>query len=346
MQMGGAIGQMVSGWFPCTPRERQSLVAAGAGAGLAAAFNAPLSGPRVRARRAPARLRADRFHRRADRVGHGRRRHAVAHRPLPVFHVETHATPSLAALPAALVIGAVAGLLGVAFNRGLVRSLDLFDGCARGRPGRWSRHRRRDRARRLARSGGARRRRPLVERTLAGEVGLSAIAPLFVVRFALDDGELRVRRAGRHLHAAPGARRADRPRAGTVAHRWRPRRSTPGRVRGGRNGRLLHGDRTRPAHRHRADGRDDRRLRARAAAAHWRRLMGVRHRRSPWAIARFYRSAARAGSPARQESLPGARRICLLGDLSHRRRCAVRRPSASAIAPPPGASSSPSSGTV
>ena len=44
VQMGGAIGQMVGGWFPCTPREKQSLVAAGAGAGLAAAFNAPLSG--------------------------------------------------------------------------------------------------------------------------------------------------------------------------------------------------------------------------------------------------------------------------------------------------------------
>jgi CIC family chloride channel protein len=44
VQMGGAVGQMVSGWFPCTPRERQSLIAAGAGAGLAAAFNAPLSG--------------------------------------------------------------------------------------------------------------------------------------------------------------------------------------------------------------------------------------------------------------------------------------------------------------
>jgi CIC family chloride channel protein len=44
IQMGAAAGQMVSGWFPCTPRERRTLIAAGAGAGLAAAFNAPLAG--------------------------------------------------------------------------------------------------------------------------------------------------------------------------------------------------------------------------------------------------------------------------------------------------------------
>src|SRR5262249_18966771 len=44
IQMGAATGQMVSGWFRCTPRERRTLIAAGAGAGLAAAFNAPLAG--------------------------------------------------------------------------------------------------------------------------------------------------------------------------------------------------------------------------------------------------------------------------------------------------------------
>src|SRR5262249_54739057 len=44
VQMGGAVGQMVSRWFHARPRERHTLVAAGAGAGLAAAFNAPLAG--------------------------------------------------------------------------------------------------------------------------------------------------------------------------------------------------------------------------------------------------------------------------------------------------------------
>src|SRR2546427_7776046 len=42
--MGGALGAAVSQWLQVTPRERQTLIAAGAGAGLAAAFNAPLAG--------------------------------------------------------------------------------------------------------------------------------------------------------------------------------------------------------------------------------------------------------------------------------------------------------------
>jgi CIC family chloride channel protein len=42
--MGAAVGAMVSGWFRSSPRERRMLIAAGSGAGLAAAFNAPLAG--------------------------------------------------------------------------------------------------------------------------------------------------------------------------------------------------------------------------------------------------------------------------------------------------------------
>ena len=186
VQIGGAIGQMVSGWFTTTPRERQALIAAGAGAGLAAAFNAPLSGlvfvleeaqrdfaPTIFTAVLIASVSADVV----TRLLMGQE---------PVFHVVTHATPSLASLPAALVIGVLAGVLGVAFNRGLVRSLDLFQtlktwpawavggvtGAAIGLVG-W-----------LAPDvlGGGDR---LVQRTLSGDVSLGAIAPLFVIRFAL-----------------------------------------------------------------------------------------------------------------------------------------------------------------
>jgi chloride channel protein, CIC family len=44
VQMGGAVGDAVADWLKVAPRERRTLIAAGAGAGLAAAFNAPLSG--------------------------------------------------------------------------------------------------------------------------------------------------------------------------------------------------------------------------------------------------------------------------------------------------------------
>jgi CIC family chloride channel protein len=46
IQMGGATGLMVSEWFRVKSGEgeRKALISAGAGAGLAAAFNAPLAG--------------------------------------------------------------------------------------------------------------------------------------------------------------------------------------------------------------------------------------------------------------------------------------------------------------
>jgi CIC family chloride channel protein len=126
IQMGGALGQTVGGWFDATPRERQTLIAAGAGAGLAAAFNAPLSGlvfvleemqrdfaPTVFTATLVAAVTADIV----TRLLNGQ---------LPVFHVRVEAIPALEALPVSLLVGLVAGVLGVAFNRALVATLDLF----------------------------------------------------------------------------------------------------------------------------------------------------------------------------------------------------------------------------
>jgi CIC family chloride channel protein len=44
IQMGGSIGKMVASWGNVTAEQTRILIAAGAGAGLAAAFNAPLAG--------------------------------------------------------------------------------------------------------------------------------------------------------------------------------------------------------------------------------------------------------------------------------------------------------------
>jgi len=44
IRMGGNIGQMIGEWFQVSRDEVHTLVAAGAGAGLSAAFNAPLAG--------------------------------------------------------------------------------------------------------------------------------------------------------------------------------------------------------------------------------------------------------------------------------------------------------------
>lgn len=44
IQMGGSIGQMVGNWFRSNGENQRILIAVGAGAGLATAFNAPLAG--------------------------------------------------------------------------------------------------------------------------------------------------------------------------------------------------------------------------------------------------------------------------------------------------------------
>lgn len=186
VQMGGAIGQMVSLWFKSTARERQALIAAGAGAGLAAAFNAPLSGlifvleevqrdfaPGVFTTTFVACVIADVV----TRLLYGQ---------LPAFHVDVYPTAPLDSLPIFLALGFVAGVSGVAFNRTLLGSLRLF-----ARVGHWPRG--------VLGAvvgagvggvgwflpqvlGGGHR---LVEQTLAGQVTMDALILFFALRFVL-----------------------------------------------------------------------------------------------------------------------------------------------------------------
>lgn len=126
VQMGGAVGDAVSRAFKISPRERLTLIAAGAGAGLAAAFNAPLSGlvfvleevqrdfhPVVFGTAFLAAAVADIV----ARLGAD---------PFPVFSVTKYPTPPLETLPAFAFLGIAAGVLGVVFNRGLVASLEFY----------------------------------------------------------------------------------------------------------------------------------------------------------------------------------------------------------------------------
>jgi CIC family chloride channel protein len=186
IQMGGALGQVASQWFRCTERERQTLIAAGAGAGLAAAFNAPLAGlvfvleevqrdfsPTVFTATLVAAVTSDVVTRLL--VGQ-----------LPIFHVRIETIPPLQALPVSLLVGLAAGVLGVAFNRGLVGALDAFQrmgtrpvwltgataGCVVGVVGWFVPE---------ALGGGHR----LVEQTLGGALSLPALAGFFLLRFCL-----------------------------------------------------------------------------------------------------------------------------------------------------------------
>jgi chloride channel protein, CIC family len=186
IQMGAAVGQMVSGWFACTPRERRTLIAAGAGAGLAAAFNAPLAGlvfvlEEVQRDFSPGVFTATLI---ASGVADITTRLLTGQ--LPVFHVQTEPIPPLSLLPFALLLGVIAGVLGIAFNRGLLRSLDFFEhlhrwpawvrgglvGVVVGAVALFVP---------IAVGGGNR----LLEHTLAGELSLMALGGFFVLRFGL-----------------------------------------------------------------------------------------------------------------------------------------------------------------
>jgi CIC family chloride channel protein len=126
VQMGGAVADAVSRWLKVSQRERLTLIAAGAGAGLAAAFNAPLSGlvfvleevrrdfqPIVFGAAFVAAVVADII----ARIGTGQ---------FPVFSVPSYAVPPLAALPIFGLLGIAAGLLGVVFNRNLLATLNAY----------------------------------------------------------------------------------------------------------------------------------------------------------------------------------------------------------------------------
>lgn len=126
IQMGGAVGAGTARLLKTSTQERMILVAAGAGAGLAAAFNAPLAGlifvleelqrdfrPMVFGAAFIAAAAADVV----SRLFSGQ---------LPVFTAPAYPAPSLSLLPVFAVLGAAAGILGVAFNRGIVSSLNLF----------------------------------------------------------------------------------------------------------------------------------------------------------------------------------------------------------------------------
>jgi chloride channel protein, CIC family len=186
VQMGGAIGAAISSWLKLSGRERLTLISAGGGAGLAAAFNAPLSGlifvleevrrdfqPIVFGAAFVAAVIADIV----ARIGSGQ---------FPVFTVPSYPMPPLASLPIFALLGVVAGGLGVLFNRGLLFSIKSYarlptrfvlpaaavTGGVVGLVGWFSPL--------LIGSG-----HPLAETALKGDMLLSAIPIFFALRFLL-----------------------------------------------------------------------------------------------------------------------------------------------------------------
>ncbi len=197
VQMGGATGNAIAAWLKSPPQEQRTLIASGAGAGLAAAFNAPLSGltfvleevqrdfhPLVFAAAFVAAVIADIVAR-------------LLSGPEPVFAIPQYPTPPLTALPFIALLGVVAGGLGVLFNRSLIGALNLFARCRgktalavaalvgalAGVAGWFSP---------LAAGSG----HALAETALAGQLALTAIPLWFAARFFLTIGSYGTGAAG------------------------------------------------------------------------------------------------------------------------------------------------------
>lgn len=126
VQMGGAVGAAVSEWLQMGKRDRLVLIAAGAGAGLAAAFNAPLAGLIFVLEEVQKDFRQAVFGAAflaaatADIVAR------FASGQFPVFRIPSYPVPSLAVLPAFVALGLACGLLGVVYNRSLMGTIRLF----------------------------------------------------------------------------------------------------------------------------------------------------------------------------------------------------------------------------
>jgi len=132
VQMGASVAHLIAAWSGRDARDCRTLLAAGAGAGLATAFNAPIAGAifvlEELVRRFDTRITIATLGASAGAI-------AVARVFLgdgPDFRVTPPPYPGFGTVPMHLALGVLAGLLGVAYNHSIV---GLF--VASGRLRRW-----------------------------------------------------------------------------------------------------------------------------------------------------------------------------------------------------------------
>ncbi len=186
VQMGASISHLIGKLCGRNAADNRVLLAAGAGAGLATAFNAPIAGMvfvlEELAGRFDTRITVATFGASAAAIAVGR----VIMGQAPDFNVPSLDIQGYAVLPACLVLGVVAGFLGAAYNRSLLGALSAADrlgripvevraaliGAAVGliawfAPG-------------LAGGGD-----PITQRTLAGTASITMVPIVFLLRFGM-----------------------------------------------------------------------------------------------------------------------------------------------------------------
>ncbi len=127
VQMGASLGHLLGRVFRRNLPDCLVLVAAGAGAGLATAFNAPIAGAvfvlEELVRRFDARITIATFGASAGAIGVSR----VCLGNLPDFQVAPLLYPGLASVPVHLALGLFAGLLGIAYCRLILGTLSATE---------------------------------------------------------------------------------------------------------------------------------------------------------------------------------------------------------------------------
>ncbi|WP_096602308.1 chloride channel protein [Calothrix sp. NIES-2100] len=129
VQIGAALANQLSNWVPTSPEHRRQLIAAGAGAGLAAAFNAPIAGvlfvveellQDVSGITLGTAILASFIASVISRL-YGSHSLDLSHLNLASLHTTFFAQE----IPFYLILGVLAGLLGILFNKGILASLAL-----------------------------------------------------------------------------------------------------------------------------------------------------------------------------------------------------------------------------
>jgi CIC family chloride channel protein len=123
VQMGASIAHLLGETFRRSWPDCQALLAAGAGAGLATAFNAPIAGAvfvlEELVRRFDTRITIATFGASVGAIAVGR----VLLGNVPDFYVEPLPYAGFGTVPLHLVLGVLAGVLGVAYNRAILGAL-------------------------------------------------------------------------------------------------------------------------------------------------------------------------------------------------------------------------------
>lgn len=125
VQIGSGIGHLIGRAFQRNQNECRALLAAGAGAGLATAFNAPIAGAIFVLEEL-----VGRFNIAVTATTLGASASAICvSRPFlgqsPDFHVPALSFLDFWVFPASLTLGALMGLLGVAYNRSILAALNF-----------------------------------------------------------------------------------------------------------------------------------------------------------------------------------------------------------------------------